>query len=336
VGSSKGSVKAPPYAWITRIDAVMRAEFGVSVEFLLERDATLAEWYALDLEPSALLRNIDEADIVLARWLAQFGDSTWRTYERALRRLARDMALSVAPTARSLLKRAARHPDAVARLVAAYVARGTATTGTLRLRLTALRRAMRALLAAGLAKPFDVQSPTDADVDLRIPNREDIDTIDARLMRAADRDVLAARTRAELLLAADGLRAHELIALRVEDVRLSSVVVDDEVVQISPRTGEALRAWLSLRGSDPGPLFVAFESKLRSIGQAPLSTRALERDIHRASEGLVTLRALRRYAVVAAVRERGWFSGERVARLTRITGVTRVVAAARASKQRAT
>lgn len=323
----------PRATWIQRLETSVVASFGVSTDHFLDRDVVLTELAAHGSEPEQLLSLIDPVDIALARWLGSFEEVTRRTYDRALRALARDMALPVVLDARSLLRRAADKPDAVAALVRAYVRRATASTGTLRLRLTALRRASQALCDAGLAKrAVDVQSPADTDVDLSIPSPALIAEVDATLERASQHDSLALRTRAEFLLATEGLRAHEICQLDLADVRLSSVLADGEVVRIAPRTSKAIRAWLQLRGTMPGPLFVAFESKLRGIGTEPISTRALERDVRRASRGRVTLRALRRCAVVTTVNTQGWSSGERVARLTRINGVTRMVNGARESR----
>ena len=333
-GTSEGTMgeKAlhglPPTTWIHRVDVVLAASLGVRTHHLLERAVTLREWFSRNLEPEHIVAKMDPVDKAVARWLSGFGESTHRTYERALRRLAVDIALPGVDDARALLRRTIDAPDAVEILLARYALASRAKTGTIRNRLCVLHLATVALHEAGLARrAVDVCRPEDTDVDLSVPTVEQLDSLDSRLARSED--PLDARGRAVMLLAADGVRAHELPQLDIQHYRLTHVVVGRELVRLAVRTTDALHRWLEQRGTKRGPLFVGFDGRTGRLRFERLTTRAFERDMERVSRGTVTLRSLRRFAVVHAVARDGWSAGDRVARLTQRHGVTRMVDGAR-------
>ncbi len=86
----------------------------------------------------------------------------------------------------------------------------------------------------------------------------------------------ANRDRAILRLLYDlGLRRSEVVGLDVEDVNLEAGTVAvlgkgrtaKELLTLPKPTGEVLRAWLEVRGQDPGPLFVNFDHRPGSTGK---------------------------------------------------------------------
>jgi integrase len=328
----KGSSALPPRQWIVQVDGALAAACGVTTRHLLERNCVLVEWFARAIAPSDVPAAIDPIDLAVARWLAGFKDSTWQTYERALRRLAAEVSLPGIDDARALLRRAAAVPDAVETLLARQVSASRRKTGTIRSRLCALHRATVALRDAGvMSRAIDIGRPEDTDVDLAAPNVALFAELDSKL--AASTDPIVMRARAEMLLAADGLRAREICNLNVEHFRNVHVAIKRQLVSIAPRTTEALKRWLEHRGTRRGPLFVGFDGRTCRLTFERLTTRALERDMARVSGGAITLRAVRRYGVVDAVGRKGWIAGDRVARLTRRHGVTRMVEGARNASQ---
>jgi integrase len=326
----KASSKMPPASWIQQAQETLVGAFGFETDHLLERDHVLIEWYERGVLPRELPTVIEPIDKTVAQWLSRFSRLTYRTYQTALRRLAADGVLPAVHDARTLLQRALSNPDAVETLLTRYATTSTRKTGSVRNALTAFHRATYALYEAGMIKrPIDVVRPRDTDVDLAAPTPELLVNLDRELAKSAE--PRTKRARAEMLLAAEGLRAREICALNVEDFHGTRVVVGGDRVRIGKRTTDAIRLWLEHRGRSLGPMFVSYDGNSGRLTNERMSTRSLERDMVRVTRGAVSLRSLRRFAVVNAVERFGASAGRRVARLTKHHGVTRMVHGARAA-----
>jgi integrase/recombinase XerC len=98
----------------------------------------------------------------------------------------------------------------------------------------------------------------------------------ARIVEALDEDggPEAARDRAIIRLLRIGLRRGEVSSRDLEHIRFDRETItirgkqrtQDEQVKLPTGEMEALRAWLDVRGRDPGPLFVRMHSKKRMTG----------------------------------------------------------------------
>ena len=321
---------SPPPSWIEGFRDEFQRAHRFGLDSLIERDDVLRELYVANMEPAAAVARLDTVDLTLGRWLARLSPGTAATYKNSLRRLAEELELPGSPTVRAMLRLARRNPQAFSRRLEQYGRTSATNSGTLRMGFVAVRNASLALFDAGLAKKrVDVSLPANRDLDLRVLSRESVDGIQRELEQLGD--LFSVRTRAMLLLAADGLRTREIRLLNAEHVRATFVLVGGEKIPIAASTLAAIQGWLDCRGSVPGPLFVGFDRQLRGVDVAHkrLTARTIQRNLHEASGGAIEFRDLRRSAIVDAVQRRGWSQGERVGRFTRMHGVVRLVNGAR-------
>lgn len=245
----------------------------------LRPDLSLAAAKALDVAPAE----------IIARWIASVSEDARRCYARALATFsAWAMPGTTDPNAGLRLLCEAGAGGAHELLVAwrdALLER--LAPGSVAAAISAIASLVKCCRRAGLVS-FTVEgiAPRREKVqDRRGPRRADVERLLAHVDElAAQGDRRAIRDSAVLrCLYCGALRRGEVAGLRLEDVDLAGP--DGATVSprrkgararqpllVSERTAEALRAWLAVRGAEPGALFFRLD---RAGERAHLSGEAL-------------------------------------------------------------
>lgn len=217
--------------------------------------------------PSASAPNDGRA--IIAEFLANLSERTRRSYEADLEDFRAFVEVRSRLEAFAGILNAG--PAGAFRVVTKYKAHLRArglSPATINRRLACLRSLVKFARAAGLVNwPLVVPNLKGAKSrDTRGPGRAAVQAmIDAAKRR---RDAKGVRDVAIMRLLYDlALRRGEVVSLDVEDVDLTSgvvMVLGKGCVERAPRTlpeptANALRAWLAIRGPEPGPLFTNFD-----------------------------------------------------------------------------
>lgn len=173
--------------------------------------------------------------------------------------------------------------------LAAHVAADTRTPASANVTLNALRGVLKESWRAGYMDADEHATAADLKAfkgnRLRRPRRVLSEEEFAKCLAVCEADHSAAGVRDAALFAlaaACGLRAGEYAALQVDDydrkARLLQVrsdkTGDARQVPLAGETTVYLEAWLSLRGTVPGPLFVRLE-RGGATGRGPLTSRGV-------------------------------------------------------------
>ncbi len=265
----------------------------------------------LALAPIEHLQAVEPTPSLLGAFLAGRNPRTLRAYRSDLEDFTRWLgAVDVDTAARTLLARGAGTANALVLSYRANLSDRQLAAATINRRLAALRSLVQLARTIGLV-PWTLAVPglkTEAYRDTAGPGVKGV----RRLLHAAGTraDAKGTRDTAILRLLFDlGLRRAEVVALDVSDVDLASGTVmvlgkgrtDKDRLSLPEPTATALRAWLVIRGSGPGPLF-------RNVDRARKGERLTGTSIHRivralgAAEGLtVRPHGLRHAAITAAL-----------------------------------
>ena len=215
--------------------------------------------------------------------------TTLDAYRQSLEDFARYAhAASIDDAARLLMSRGHGEANRLALAYRADFLRRELAPSTVNARLAALRSLVRLAGTLGLV-PWHLEVPgvkARAYRDTRGPGREGVRAILGNAARRADRK--GARDVALVRLLHDlGLRRAEAVALDVADVDLEGGAVlivgkghnEKERFTLPDPTAAALKAWIVVRGAEPGPLFV-------NLDRARKGRRLTGRSVHRIVERL--------------------------------------------------
>jgi len=230
---------------------------------------------ALDVTPTELIE----------RWLAALSPTARRSYRRSLARFAAWSLADDARPERALEFLCSLEVGPAGELVRRWLGELSATglaSGTVACYATALCSLLGACRRAGLVvwRLEGVSPKAEARHDRSGPRRGDVERLLAFVDDAATAgSPQAARDRALLrVLYVGALRRAEAAGLRwPEDVDLEAdggPVLrprrkghkERKPVTVTERVGDAIRAWLDVRGRDPGPLFVRVKGRTASSG----------------------------------------------------------------------
>lgn len=217
--------------------------------------------------PPVSMRNDGRA--VIAEFLANLSERTRRSYEADLEDFRAFVDVKSRLEAFAVILNAG--PAGAFRVVTRYKTHLRAralSPATINRRLACLRSLVRFARAAGLANwPLAVPNVKGAQSrDTRGPGRAVVQAMIDAAKRRGDakgvRDVAVIRLLYDL-----ALRRGEVVSLNVEDVDLTAGVVmvlgkgraEREGRTLPEPTAKALRAWLKVRGTEPGPLFTNFD-----------------------------------------------------------------------------
>lgn len=240
---------------------------------------------------------------VLDAFLEGRNARTMATYEAGLKDFARFLGVrSPADAIEHLL--ALGHGEANRQVLAysAHLKHRKLAAATIANRLAAIRSMVKVARMIGrIVWTIDVESPRVVKYrDTAGPGAEGFAVLEAKAQELAalpepPGDCLAGdrnkRDLALLLLFYDlGLRRGEAVALDLADVDFEASVVwvigkgktDREAITLPGPTGEALKAWIIVRGDHPGPLFVRLDPG--SLGYQRLTGEAVRRIIAKLSK----------------------------------------------------
>jgi integrase/recombinase XerC len=206
---------------------------------------------------------------VVASFLEGRNPKTLAAYRKDLSDFRAFLGLGSAEEAAAfLLSQEPGHAQALARSYRAHLVERKLSSATINRRLAALRSLFKLAQVVGLVSfPLVVEGVRDEPYrDTRGPGREGV----KRLLLALKgrQDTKAVRDRALLRLLYDlALRRGEVLGLRVEHLDLAQKTVSvlgkgchgRQLLTLPSPTRDALRAWLKVRGSEPGPLFLRVE-----------------------------------------------------------------------------
>ena len=250
-----------------------------------------------DLSPEAQRAvDTDPAEIV-RRWIAGLSDGCRRKYRQAAREfchwaLHRDDA--VPEDALRIFVQAgagAGHQLLVGFRDHLLETRGLSTS-TVAGQLAGLCSLVGACRQAGLTSwwPEKVAPRVEKRVDRSGPQRFEVEAIVYHVdQQAAQGDQVAVRDAAILrLLYVAALRRSEVTGLRLQDVDLDGEhgprvhprrkgKREREPVLVGKKAGEALRSWLDVRGTEPGPLFTRLDRARNQGVVAGISGEAIRR-----------------------------------------------------------
>lgn len=206
--------------------------------------------------------------------------------------------------------------------VAAYAASDADKANTRRRKLSALSSARVALLRAGVSLPSlpVVLPPRDQDLEAVATDVGEV----ARTVQflAKQPGEVEKRSAAAIALAAAGLQTAEIVGLSIEALQAHrlpvAVLVDGQLVELSPATERAVWRWWSTLGHGPGQAF-------------RVTSRTLQRDIERIAERMaptLTLEGVRRRAIVTAYQAGGAHAAAARGRTINAAFVKRIVEAA--------
>ena len=211
---------------------------------------------------------------------------------------------------RLLLERGHGEANALGLAYRAHLLERGLSPATVNRRLAALRSLVKLARTLGLvAWTLEVESvKSEPYRDTRGPGRAGVRLLLEEL--EGRRDAKGLRARAVVRFLYDlGLRRGELSSLRLEDVDLEAGKVavlgkgrsERVALTLPDPTRTALEAWLAVRGSEPGPLFVNFDRAGKGEG---LTGRSIARLVHALGEavGLVVRpHGLRHAAITEAL-----------------------------------
>lgn len=124
-------------------------------------------------------------------------------------------------------------------------------------------------------------------------------------------DVGALRSLAMMRLAECGLRESEIEGLRLPEATalVPNLALGSDRVWLTAETWAAIARWTDCRGRGAGPLFVAFDGRSGRMTNRRMTARTIQRAIAETADvcglGPITLSAIRRRAIIAAMDERG-------------------------------
>lgn len=261
------------------------------------------------------------ATAVLDTFLARRKGATSRTYAACLADFARFLGFAdAAEGVLRLLSEGAEHPGRANELAVRYKADLVGrrlSPATLNLRIAALRSLVAHARRLGYVRwTLEVDGEhRDGVRDCRGPN---VQSVTLLIGSCAQGDALSVRDRGILRLAFDlALRRGEIAALEAMDVDLDRRFVavlgkgkgGRTWIKLPDPTVEALRAWLSVRGAGPGPLFVRLDPAGGSLdlhSRARLTGEAIRRMVARRARqagivGPVRPHGLRHAAITVAL-----------------------------------
>jgi len=222
---------------------------------------------------------------LVALWLANRAETTVRAYRADLEGWADWMDRSPAQAVEDLLSLDAGAANALGMAYRAALLAKALSPATINRRLAALRSLVDAARTVGLVTWTLSVSGVRAQAyrDTRGPGvsgyRAMLETLGSDAQSLRDRALLA-------MLYTMALRRAEAIALDLEDLDLDGSrawitakgKTEREAVTIPARTLEALRSWLEVRGSAPGPVFVSLDRR-RSGSPSRLTLNAVSRRV---------------------------------------------------------
>lgn len=202
---------------------------------------------------------------LVTMFLAGRKATTLRAYQQALDGFAAWSGKPASEAVRDLLAQGNGPANATAAAYRIFLTMSEFAPATIALRITALRSIVKLARIVGLVNwSLDVEIPrVRAYRDTSGPGAGNVARIAGEAGKATGakgkRDAAIVR-----LLYANGLRRAEVASLDLEHVDLDrrrvSIVgkgrTDREWVTVPESTAAALRDWIAVRGSDPGPLFV--------------------------------------------------------------------------------
>ena len=190
----------------------------------------------------------------------------------------------------------------VARLVALLVEAGSAPA-TCNAVLAAVKGVLREAWRLGQIGVEDFHRAVDVKPakGSRLPAGRSVSPAEVRALVAAceaDASPAGARDAAMLALLATGLRRAEIVARDLADLDQESGALritaskgqKDRIVYLKGATLAAVRDWVAMRGSEPGPLLLAV-NKAGRLGDRRLTTQAIYTALHARQEeaGIATM-----------------------------------------------
>lgn len=223
---------------------------------------------------------------IIASFLEGRGEKTARAYRQDLEDFARFATAPDAATACAwLLSRGQGPANRLGLAYRAWLREKGLSPATINRRLAALRSLTKLARLVGvidwaLAVP---NLPSEAYRDTRGPG---VDAIRSMLQRATVREAALLHLLYDL-----GLRRAEVVALDLSDFELERQTVwvkgkgrlEKSPLTLPPAACEALGAWVSERGDQPGPLFVNFDRAKKGADQR-LSATSLYRMVRARAE----------------------------------------------------
>ena len=255
----------------------------------------LAAWYGSHAGPAPSDSEAALARVrrLVAAFLQGRSVNTARTYASSLEDFRRFVgAVDVGTAAELLVTRSMGDANAMALEYRAHLMDRGLSSGTVNLRLAALRSLVKCARMIGVT-PWVLEVPRLPDEALREtrgPGRDGflklMTTLEARSDAKAVRDRLILR-----LLFERALRCSEVQQLDLNHVDLDAGAVSilgkgrraREWVALAPSTLDAMREWIETRGSSPGPLFPRF-MKGQSYGPGRISRQGLYRVVRQLGE----------------------------------------------------
>jgi integrase/recombinase XerC len=253
---------------------------------------------------------------IIEAWLSRKNPQTLRAYRADIADFARSAgAPSPGAAVEELLAGSAGQANAIALAYRVDLERRGLRSATIARRLSALRSLVKLARQLGrVAWAIDIESPkVEPYRDTAGPGREGWVEIHAEARRRASgsrRTVEAKRNLALLRLLHDhALRRGEVVALDFPvDVELDwgetgriKVVgkgqTDPKWITLNERTRDALREWIALRGSEPGPLFCRLDNARGEGPPARLTGLSVNRMVHRAGRNAGLQRPVRAHGL---------------------------------------
>jgi integrase/recombinase XerC len=219
--------------------------------------------------PAALAPNREaRVSFLVSVWLANRAETTVRAYRKDLESWAAWMGLSPSKAVEALLAMEAGDANALGMAYRAALLEKELSPATVNRRLAALRSLVDAARIVGLV-PWSLSVSgvkAQAYRDTRGPGVSGV----RAMLETLPGDTRGLRDRALLsMLYAMALRRAEVIALDVQDIDLEGSRAwiigkgrtEKEAVTIPAPVADHLRAWLSARGLEEGPLFVSMDRR---------------------------------------------------------------------------
>lgn len=222
---------------------------------------------------------------VVEHWLASVGTSARRAYNRSLRRFAAWALVDAGDPVDALRMLVSLDAARAAELVRHWrmhdLESAKLAPGSVAGYIVALASLVGAARRAGLVtwRLEGVLPDAEGRRDMRGPNRSDVEQLVATIDDAAAAgDAFAVRDAAVVRLCyAAALRRSEVVGLRLEDFEPATDVgpvvrprrkghKERSTVFVPQRTADAIKAWLAVRGREPGPLFVRLKGRRPDSG----------------------------------------------------------------------
>lgn len=266
---------------------------------------------ALVSTPAALRSFESPAARLLAAFFAGRNPRTLRAYRQDLEDFRAFTGTATAEDAgRLLLEHGHGEANGLALAYKAHLLERGLSPATVNRRLAALRSLVKLGRTLGfVAWALEVESvKSEAYRDTKGPGRAGVRLVLERLAEAAG--AKGARDRAVVRLLFDlGLRRGEACSLRLEDLDLAAGTVavlgkgrtERASLTLPAPTLAALEAWLAVRGSAPGPLFVNFDRAGKGEGLTGRSLHRIVRELGRAVGLALRPHGLRHAAITEAL-----------------------------------